>query len=92
MKNVIRPELQIAWTSPVGEGFQLEISATINNLVHQLVVIVADEDESLWAQVSVGDCDVQIPLAVLRDTLSSAIGQVHSESWYDKQLPPEGDA
>jgi len=93
MKKIARPELQVTWISPVGEEFQLEISATINGLVHQIVTIVADEqDESLWAQVSSGDTQVQIPLAVLRDTLDAAVGQVHSEIWYDKQLPSGSEA
>ena len=71
----------------------MEISATINGLLHQLVTVVADDqDESLWAQVSSGGTEVQIPLAVLRDALDAAVGQVHSESWYDEQLPTDGEA
>ncbi|MGX5673996.1 hypothetical protein [Thermomonas fusca] len=93
MKKIARPEPQVTWISPVGEGFQLEISATINGLLHQLVTVVADDqDESLWAQVSSGGTEVQIPLAVLRDALDAAVGQVHSESWYDEQLPTDGEA
>ena len=93
MKKIARPEPQVIWSSPVGDGFQLEISATIDGLLHQLVTIVADDqDESLWAQVSSGDTQVQIPLAVLRDALDAAVGQVHSETWYDKQLPSGSEA
>jgi hypothetical protein len=93
MKTVVRPPLQRIWASPVGEGFQLELTATLKGLVHQVVTIVADEkDESLWAQIESGDYLVQIPASVLQDVLNDAVGQVHSEVWYDRQLPPESEA
>ena len=93
MKNIVRPKLRSDWSSVVGEGMQLEISATIDSLGHQLVTILADEkDESLWVQVYAGDTAVQIPIAILRDALDAAVGEVHSENWYDKHLPPAGEA
>ena len=72
---------------------QLEISATVDDLGHQLLTIVADEtDESLWIKVFAGDTPVQIPFAVVQEALQAAAGEVHSESWYDKNLPPGRDA
>ena len=89
MKKILRPELRSDWSSVVDGGMQLEISATINGLVHQLVTIIADEqDESLWVQVYVNDVAVQIPIETLREALYAAVGEVHSESWYDKNPPP----
>jgi len=93
MKKVVRPPLQRSWTSPVGEGFQLELRTTLKGLIHQVVTIVADEkDESLWAQIESGEFLVQVPISLLRDVLDEAVGEVHSEAWYDRQLPPGSEA
>lgn len=93
MKEAVRPELRREWASVVDGGMQLEISATVDGREHLLVAVLADEqDESLWVQVHAGDTPVQIPLAVLREVLNAAVKEVHSESWYDKNLPPARDA
>ena len=93
MKTVVRPSLQRIWASPVGEGFQLELTATLNGLVHQVVTIVADKkDESIWVQIEAGDFLVEVPISVLRGVLDDAVGQVHSEVWYDREPPPESEA
>ena len=93
MKSIVRPELRSDWSSVVNGGMRLEISATIDGLGHQLVTILADEkDESLWVQVYAGGTAVQTPIGVLRDALDAAVGEVHSENWYDKHLPPGHEA
>lgn len=93
MEKFTRPELRTDWASLVDGGMRLEISATIDGLEHQLVSILADEqDESLWVQVHVGDVDVQIPANLLRQALDDAVGKVHSESWYDRNMPSGRDA
>ncbi|MGO4775080.1 hypothetical protein AB4084_06105 [Lysobacter sp. 2RAB21] len=81
------------WASVVVGGMRLEVSATIDGPEHQLVTILADEhDEALWVQVYVGDIAVQIPAALLRKALDDAVGEVHSENWYDRNEPPGRDA
>lgn len=93
MKRIIRPELRSYWCSVADEGLQFEISAGIDGLEHQLVTILADEqDESLWVEIYVNDIAVQIPIETLRDAIDAAIGGVRPESWYDKNLPSGGDA
>ena len=81
MEKFSRPELRTDWASVVDGGMRLEVSATIDGLEHQLVTILADEqDEALWVQVYVGDIAVQIPAALLRKALDDAVGEVHSEN------------
>ena len=93
MENFTRPELRTVWASLVDGGMRLEISATIDGIGHQLITILADEqDESLWVQVYVGDTAVQIPASLLRKALDDAVGEVHSETWYDHNMPPGRDA
>ena len=93
MEKFTRPELRTDWASLVDGGMRLEISATIDGLGHQLVTILADEqDESLWVQVYVGEVAVQIPAALLRQALDDAVGEVHSENWYDRNMAPGRDA
>mgnify|MGYP001181015972 CR=1 FL=1 len=83
-KNIIRPKTELLWISPVGDGFQLEISSHIDNVSYPLARIVADEaDESLWFEMYI-DEKVVIPLANIHEVLESAPGNVHSERWYDK--------
>jgi hypothetical protein len=93
MEKFSRPELRTDWASVVDGGMRLEVSATIDGLEHQLVTILADEqDEALWVQVYVGDIAVQIPAALLRKALDDAVAEVHSENWYDRNRPPGRDA
>jgi len=93
MKKSIRPQIRQDWSSVVDGGMQLEISATVDGLGHQLLTILADEkDESLWVKVFAGDTPVQIPFALVLEALQAAVGEVHSETWHDKNLPPGRDA
>lgn len=88
-----RPELRTAWASVVDGGMRLEVSATIDGLERQLVTTLADEqDEALWVQVYVGSIAVQVPASLLRKVLDDAVGEVHSENWYDRNKPPGHDA
>ena len=90
MKQAIRPEIESLWCSVVDGGMQLELSTIIGNVRHPLLTVVAeDADESLWVEVYSGEVPVRIPLEAVRDALQAAVGQVHSETWYDKNLPAE---
>ena len=67
---------------------RLELSATIDDLGHQLVTILADaKDESLWVKIYVDNKAVEIPIQVLREALEAAVDEVHSENWYETNLP-----
>jgi hypothetical protein len=92
MENVLRPEVRSDWFAAVGAGMRLEISATVNGLGHQLIIVLADErDESLWVQVFAGDTAVQIPIDVLQNALKAAVGEVRSENWYDKNQKSDAE-
>ncbi len=90
--EIIKPSLQVDWISPVGRGMELEISAVFGGLCHQLLGIVADEsDESLWVELRVDGKLVRIPVALLQELFSEAVGQIHSEQWLDaRDFPPPG--
>jgi len=93
MTAPLRPEPEQSWIDVTGGGMRLELSATIEGLRHDLVVVLADErDDSLWVQLRAGKHDVQIPLALLRSALDAAATDVHSEAWFDRNLPPESTA
>lgn len=90
MKKTIRPVIQSDWLATVDNGMQLEISTAVKGIRHPLLTIIADDkDESLWVEIGVGETVVQIPFELIQSTLNAAVDQVHSESWYDKNLPSE---
>ena len=90
MTDISRPEIELQWLGTVDQGKQLEISATIDDVVHAIATIVADgDDESLWFEVYVNDQVVQIPINKVREALDMAIGEVHSEEWYEKNVYPK---
>lgn len=88
--TAIRPELHSDWAAVMHGGMQFEICAEVDGLEHALVTVVADDaDESRWVQVQAGTAVVEIPLAFLREALATADKEVHSETWYQKNLPPD---
>ena len=90
--KVIRPEVEILWLATVDEGKKLELSAEVGEITHALAMIVADEsDESLWFQLYVEDTVVQIPLATMKKFLQAGQDIVHSEKWYEKNVPDYDD-
>jgi hypothetical protein len=93
MREIFVSEPQVDWTSPVGGGLRLEVSTTLDGVVHPLVSVLArDEDESLWVQVEAGDKLVAFPAKLMQQLLSEAVGQVHSEAWHDRPGPAGQDA
>jgi hypothetical protein len=86
-KRILRPEIVTQWLGTVSEGKQLELFSEIDGIGHSLVTIVADDsDESLWVEIYIGENIVQIPLELIRNTIESASGEVHSETWYEKNV------
>lgn len=83
----IRPKIELLWLGTVDQGKQLEVNSQFDNLSNPLATIVADDkDESLWFEVYVDDKIVQIPLDVIKNAVEAAPGEVHSESWYEKNV------
>ena len=88
--KAIRPDLHSDFAALLHGGMQYEISAEIDGRVQPLVTVVADDaDESRWVRVQAGEAVVEIPLATLREALAAADAEVHSESWYQRNLPPD---
>ena len=87
MRELFIAEPRVEWASSVGAGMSLEISALVDNRLHLLVTLLArDDDESLWVQVQAGDALVAVPLPLMQKLLNEAVGQVHSEAWYDRRF------
>ena len=84
--KVTRPKTELIWFSTVEDGKKLVINTNDGDLSHDLVTITADDtDESLWFEMQ-NDQLVQIPLAVIKEALEVAAGEVHSETWYEKNV------
>ena len=91
--KTIRPKIELLRLGTVDKGKQLEVNAQFDGLSQSLATIVADDtDESLWFEVYVGDKAVQIPLDLIKDAISAAPNEVHSESWYEKNVYSDDDA
>ncbi|MDR2334603.1 MAG: hypothetical protein LBE61_14085 [Burkholderiaceae bacterium] len=83
----IRPDTRLQWFGTVDAGKQLELFAEIDGIGHPLMTIVAsDLDESLWLEFEAGQHFVRVPLAIVREMLDAAPGNVHSEAWYEKNV------
>ncbi len=86
--EIVRPKTELLWFSTVDQGKNLEINAVIDDVSYSLATVVADEeDESLWFEVCVDGKIVQIPIETVREALNAAPGNVHSESWYERNQP-----
>ena len=82
--KIIRPKTELLWIGTAGNGNKLVINTNNGNLSHDLVTITADHvDESLWFEIVQDDQVVQIPLALIKEALEIS-GEVHSETWYEK--------
>ena len=54
--------------------------------------MVADEkDESLWVELEVGDSLVQVPIDAFKKLNESAVGEVHSEAWFQRNVEGASD-
>jgi hypothetical protein len=83
-KTFIRPKFEFLWFSTVDQGKRLELRSEIDGAHHELLTIVADEqDESLWLEMLVENKLVQVPLAAVQAALADAHGNVHSEAWHE---------
>jgi hypothetical protein len=84
MKKVIRPKTTCDWIDATNNGMHLVLSGEVDGLVHDLIRVVADEnDESLWVQIYVKEAIIQIPYQTVKHMVEASIEGVHSESWYE---------
>ncbi|MBU6955937.1 hypothetical protein [Hahella sp. HN01] len=90
--KIIRPKTEILWLGTVDDGKKLLITSEIEGVSYDPVTITADdEDESLWFEIVVNDYVVQIPISVVQKAIESASDEVHSESWYEKNVYTNND-
>lgn len=86
----IRPKAELLWFGTVDEGKKLVINSVFDNVSWDLVTISADDqDESLWFEIEVDGKIIQIPLDQIKEAIDAALGEVHSESWYEKNVYPD---
>jgi len=93
MKQPIRPNIQIQSLGTPDQGKQLELVAVDENgnpktdICYPLAAILADKtDESLWFEIYTEKGPVQISLSTIQQTIKRALTEVHSESWYEKNV------
>ena len=90
MTKTIRPKTELLWFITVDDGKKLLINAEIDGISYDLITITADDkDESLWFEVEVAGSIVQIPIEQIKKAITSASGEIHSESWYEKNVYPD---
>ncbi|AJQ93378.1 hypothetical protein [Gynuella sunshinyii] len=86
MKRFKKEEVKSQVVSDFGMTAELYIEAC-QNIDYPLFKVYADEEtEEKYVELSSGNKVIQIPLESLQDFLSFADKEVHSESWYDKNV------
>jgi hypothetical protein len=86
----IKASAYLQFTSPTGEGFQLEICAADENGVlikdasYPLATILADDQEVRWFEFCTANGPVRLPLAEIERAIEVAKSDVHGEAWYDR--------
>ena len=87
---VIKASAYLQFTSPTGEGFQLEICAAdetgalLRDASYPLATILADDQEVRWFEFSTPNGLVRLPLAEIERAIEVAKPDVHGEAWYDR--------
>ena len=85
--NIIRPKAELLSFGTVDDGKKLLINTVINGKSNDIVTITADDsDESLWFEIVVEDKIVQLPLELVKRAIELAPEDVHSETWYEKNV------
>ena len=80
----------LQFTSPTGDGFQLEICAGNEagdlhpDIRTPLATVLSDNAERRWVEFYTTSGAVRIPLAELERAIQVAKPDVHGENWYDR--------
>jgi hypothetical protein len=83
----------LQFTSCFGEGLQIEILAGgpdgefVPSRPEALARIVADDNDVRWFEFFTPEGPVRIPLSEIERAIQAGVSEVHSEAWYDKNLP-----
>ena len=86
MKRFKKEELKTQVVSDFGMTAELYIER-ISDVEYPLLKIYADEEtEEKYVELVSGGNIIQIPLESLTEFISFAEKEVHSESWYDKNV------
>jgi len=86
------PTISTTWAGMHGEGMQLELSCEFTGEKRHFASFIADPtDETLSLELTVHGGSIRISVTQLESLIAAAKKDVHSEAWYDKQLPSGGD-
>lgn len=80
---------QLQWFASVDEGKQLELLAGSGDAPPLARIIADEKDESLWFEFYRDERCIQVPLAFIKQAAEAATRDVHSESWYEKNVYPQ---
>ncbi len=85
--KIIKPKTEILFLGTQDQGKQLAINFSNSTTSYDVLTILADEgNESLWVELIVENKLVQIPIEVVEKAIELAKEEVHSESWYEKNV------
>jgi len=89
-------KIKLQWFGSVDQGKQLELIAAdskgkeIEGYPNPLATIVADEStEDLLLELYFGEEAVQIPVEEIKMSFEAAVGEVHSEKWFERNVYPK---
>jgi len=86
------PTISTTWAGVHGEGMQLELSCELAGEKRHFASFIADPtDETLSLELTVYGGSIRISVAQLESLIATAKKDVHSETWYGKQLPSDRD-
>lgn len=93
MKTEKVPKLRLQWLGSVDQGKQLELLAADahgdenTELPYALATVRADEStEELLLELYIDKIAIQIPVSEVEAAFKLAVGEVHSERWYEENV------
>ena len=96
MKTKRLGKINLQWFGSVDQGKQLELIAAdskgkeAEGYPYPLATIIADDStEELFLELNLGEEAVQIPVEEVKKAFLAAVGEVHSEKWYEKNVYPK---
>lgn len=96
MKRIVDEKVKLQWVSDAGMSLELYVSdenyQPDDSVEYPLLRIIADdEDERQYFEiVSHGDV-IQIPVPAVREMISAAEKDVHSDAWFERSQNSNGE-
>ena len=93
-----KPKFNVDWTGhrtvPEDEegGLGLRLSAEVDNLIHELFTVVADNaDETFWVEFYINDYAVRIPYDIVKKAIDIAPSRIFSFAEFERRQSEDQD-